>query len=232
MTDLDLDAISARLLPLAPGPWCAAPSHEIYGNPPDDDPDLWTWAVAEAGEDDPPIVETVFAGRETAAFVAAARTDVPALVAELLVLRDRITQLEAENNALQSAIAEHDDLRAELMRQHEAQRLTEWQEATAQIESLEAERYRVTELGAQWAQERDTAREQLGREMATVDDMATDLDRAQARAETAEAQLTKVRELCDQVHGHGADTLEGEMRRLRTIINQIDAIVGTTKDTQ
>lgn len=104
MTDLDLDAISARLLPLAPGPWCAAPSHEIYGNPPADDPDSWAWAVAEAGEDDPPIVETVFADRETATFIAAARTDVPALVAELLVLRDRITQLEAERIGIQTYV--------------------------------------------------------------------------------------------------------------------------------
>lgn len=83
--------------------------------------------------------------------------------------------LQAENWALEAAITEHDSARAELSREHEVRQLVEWQTADADIKSLRAELNRVTALGAQWAQEREDAREQLGREMATVDDMTKDV---------------------------------------------------------
>lgn len=39
------------------------------------------------------------------------------------------------------------------------------------------------------------------------------------------AALDAVRDLVQEIHGHGADTLEGEMWRLRTILNRIEAVV-------
>lgn len=65
--------------------------------------------------------------------------------------------IEQRDN-LRAALDEHDKVRAELMRQHEEARLAEWQAADRQIKALEAERLRVTELAAQWAQERDSER--------------------------------------------------------------------------
>lgn len=66
-------------------------------------------------------------------------------------------------------------------------------DARTENEALEAERLRVTALGAQWAQEREDAREQLGREMAIVDDMYRDVAAAEKRAESAEAALAVAR---------------------------------------
>ncbi len=46
-------------------------------------------------------------------------------------------------------------------------------------------------------------------------------------SELSKASLERVRALCDEIHGHGADTLEGEMWRLRGILNRIGAVLGT-----
>lgn len=88
------------------GPWDALPLHEIYGNPPPPgDPGAWAWGVVERGEDDPPYVETSFAGREMAEFIAEARTWMPALIADLREARRRITALA---DRLDEVMAYHD----------------------------------------------------------------------------------------------------------------------------
>lgn len=131
--------------------------------------------------------------------------------------------LQAANWALEAAIAEHDAARANLFHQQETLHSAEWQRATEQINSLQAELRRVTQLGAQWAQEREDAREQLGREMATVDDMVKDVAALQG-------VIGRVTNVAAEIHGHGADTLEGEILRLRDILNRIDAAVGAVTE--
>lgn len=56
-------------------------------------------------------------------------------------------------------------------------------------------------------------------EIATIALAAADL------VDRARLALTQIRDLCDQIHGHGADTFQGEMRRLRGILNRIDAAI-------
>lgn len=45
------------------------------------------------------------------------------------------------------------------------------------------------------------------------------------RANRLQAQLDEIRDIAAEVLGHGADTVEGEMWRLRTIISRIEAVV-------
>src|SRR5689334_23740522 len=89
MTDqphaLDLDAIEARTNAATPGPWFND-SHEIYAGENTDIPAMSEW-IGETCDPRRPDH-----GAANAAFIAAARTDVPALVAEIRRLtaeRDR-----------------------------------------------------------------------------------------------------------------------------------------------
>lgn len=85
---LDLDAIEARANAATSGPWCTD-SWEIYQGT-EYEPGLSTWigetcrGMTSAEQD-----------RADAAFVAAARTDVPALVAEVRRLRDQVAAVTA-----------------------------------------------------------------------------------------------------------------------------------------
>jgi hypothetical protein len=55
-------------------------------------------------------------------------------------------------------------------------------------------------------------------------DLAPDvLPHTRETASKAEAALAEIRELVHDVHGHGADSLEGEIDRLRAIISRIAA---------
>lgn len=105
----DLATIARALLAaLAPGPWSALPEHEVYGHPGEHDgPHLWKWAVVETGEDDPPLITTEFAGQETAEFIAASRTLVPALCDEIERLRAEVAG--AEQRGRQDALREAAD---------------------------------------------------------------------------------------------------------------------------
>lgn len=90
---LDLDAIEARANAATPGPWMLKPDHEerdhdhVMGP---DDPDGEEVEIAriEIREDD--------AGERDGAFIAAARADVPALIA-------RVRELEGVARALAKA---------------------------------------------------------------------------------------------------------------------------------
>lgn len=82
MTDktLDLDSIEARANAATPGPWCTD-SWEIYQGT-EYEPGISEW-IGETCRG----MTTPAQDRADAAFIAAARTDVPALVAEIRRLR-------------------------------------------------------------------------------------------------------------------------------------------------
>lgn len=84
-TRLDLDAIEARANAATPGPWCTD-SWEIYQGTEYVAGAEWIGETCRAGEMDD--------SRADAEFVAAARTDVPALVAEVRRLRAELAELE------------------------------------------------------------------------------------------------------------------------------------------
>lgn len=73
----ELDAIEARANAATPGPWASETRTVDHGNGVDD----WHFLVMSDGES----VHTI--GIDDAAFIAAARADVPALVAEVRRLR-------------------------------------------------------------------------------------------------------------------------------------------------
>ena len=81
---LDLDAITARTNAATPGPWWAD-GHEIYQGEPGIPGDLWIGETCN--------VDDLTASAANATFVAAARTDMPALIAE-------VTRLSAEQARL------------------------------------------------------------------------------------------------------------------------------------
>lgn len=98
----DLEAIKARAEAATPGPWDSRRSEWA------DDPDLMTvdgepagdpWWVHHDGWIDADDTG-LFMSEADAAFIAHARTDVPALVAEVERLRDVVAALEAENARL------------------------------------------------------------------------------------------------------------------------------------
>ena len=103
-TDLDLDAIQARADAATPGPWCTD-SWEIYQG---------TEYVAGAewiGETCRGRVDGLAQDRADAEFVAAARTDVPALLAEVRRLRASVAELErpaveAKRNEIRQSFTE------------------------------------------------------------------------------------------------------------------------------
>ncbi|MFE1192890.1 hypothetical protein ACFW6E_08825 [Streptomyces olivaceoviridis] len=100
MTDqqLDLDAIQTRANAATPGPWCTD-SWEIYQGT-EYEPGLSMW-IGETCRGTSSLEQD----RADAAFVAAARTDVPALVAEVHRLRARVAELEEAGTYARSALA-------------------------------------------------------------------------------------------------------------------------------
>ena len=84
---LDLDAIEARATAATPGPWCTD-SWEIYQGT-KYEPGLSAW-IGETCRGTSSLEQD----RADAAFVAAARTDVPAMAAEIRQLRARVAELE------------------------------------------------------------------------------------------------------------------------------------------
>lgn len=95
MSALDLNAIKARLVALAPAPWTAYDQNEGSSHAP-------LWAVAndayfnphEDTEGDAFGVTLESGGLEDAQFIASAREGVPALIAEVERLRARVAELE------------------------------------------------------------------------------------------------------------------------------------------
>ncbi|MFR9794274.1 hypothetical protein ACL07V_37570 [Streptomyces sp. MB22_4] len=87
MTQLDLDAIEARANAATPGPW-TTDGWEIYQGDGNSAPDLMKWVGETCRADD------YDGSQNDAAFIAHARTDVPAMAAEIRRLRARVTELE------------------------------------------------------------------------------------------------------------------------------------------
>jgi hypothetical protein len=90
---LDLDRIEARAEAATPGPWFAKENDLIGGwcvMPVDDVPSNGVYEVAD------------FAHREAAEFIAAARTEVPALVAWVRALEAEVQQLQEQNGRLEA----------------------------------------------------------------------------------------------------------------------------------
>ena len=87
MTDLDLDAVEARAAAAKRGPWVVETPESVYGH--DGGPDWidlrWVSDEDTVGDDDPPWLGPMLV--TDAEFIAHARTDVPALVAEVRRLR-------------------------------------------------------------------------------------------------------------------------------------------------
>lgn len=113
MTHDELQAIKARAEAATPGPWTT----ESYGNDGRDDVEI----QHVRGSNGRTVVTTdcnVYTTDEDATFIAHARTDVPALVAEVERLQKVHADLEAENRRLRQ---QHDrdweinaDLRQEI----------------------------------------------------------------------------------------------------------------------
>ncbi|WP_372352665.1 hypothetical protein [Streptomyces sp. KL116D] len=95
-TPLDLDAIEARATAATPGPWCTD-SWEIYKGAEYEAGAEWLGETCRAGEMDD--------SRADAEFVAHARTDVPALIAE-------VRRLRAADDRASSAYAYFESLRS------------------------------------------------------------------------------------------------------------------------
>ncbi|MFD6531545.1 hypothetical protein [Streptomyces sp. NPDC060184] len=95
MDDQRLDEILDRANAATPGPWCTD-SWEIYqGAEYEPGISVWIGETCSAGEMDQ--------DRADAEFVAAARSDVPALVAEVQALRAKVDKLEAAQAGAASA---------------------------------------------------------------------------------------------------------------------------------
>lgn len=129
---LDLDAIEARANAATPGPWFND-SHEIYAGENTDIPAMSEW-IGETCDPRRPDH-----GAANAEFVAAARTDVPALVAEIRRLtadvdmwRRTVTRTE---QGRARAIADNDRLATEL------------QQARAALHSVESDADRASRKG-------------------------------------------------------------------------------------
>lgn len=103
MSDIDLDAIEARANAATDGPWWHYGDgfREIHG-PQNDEEDGWAPQVAVAGDD---------GTLPDAEFIAHARTDIPALVAEVRRLR---AQVEAVRHILSSGYADFQAFQADL----------------------------------------------------------------------------------------------------------------------
>lgn len=82
---IDLDAIEARANAATPGPLVVVPCGV----------DDLGWDIDTAAGDFPAGIRGAFGRREDAEFHAAARTDVPALVARVRALEDALTELVA-----------------------------------------------------------------------------------------------------------------------------------------
>jgi hypothetical protein len=95
---LDLDTIETRANAATPGPWCTD-SWEIYQGS-EYEPGISTW-IGETCRG----MTSLEQDRADAAFVAAARTDVPALLAEVRRLRARVAELEGPAVEARAALA-------------------------------------------------------------------------------------------------------------------------------
>jgi hypothetical protein len=83
---VDLDAIKARLAAATDGPWYTQPNDLIGG---------WCVRIKDTPPSEGPGEVASFTRKEDAAFIAAARVDLPALVAEIEQLRAKIKTLHA-----------------------------------------------------------------------------------------------------------------------------------------
>lgn len=93
LTDQQLSGIEARANAATPGPWCTD-SWEIYQGAEYEAGAEWIGETCRAGEMDD--------SRADAEFVAAARTDVPALLAEVRRLTARVAELEPDVDLLEA----------------------------------------------------------------------------------------------------------------------------------
>lgn len=115
MTDAELDEIEKRAMKATYGPWVFRPQNETEG---------CAVCVGPAG-----AICAKVPGRQlgriirddTARFICAARTDVPALVAEVRRLREEVTELRVENQVLSDELANENNGRHS--ESEEAQRL-------------------------------------------------------------------------------------------------------------
>lgn len=101
-TEIDLAAIKARVEAATPGPWEAQDDGEIFAP----EQDGWWPSVVRADM-------STAASAEDAAFIASAREDVPALVAEVERLRGEVAELKTSLVELQPSSAADRAERAE-----------------------------------------------------------------------------------------------------------------------
>lgn len=90
MSDLDLEAIRARAAAARPGPW------KLYG---DGDPDDWRGITNGNDADELCIYDEGGHGHDDAVFIAHARQDVPALIAEVERLSRQVARADAAEGA-------------------------------------------------------------------------------------------------------------------------------------
>jgi hypothetical protein len=134
LTPEDLAAIEARCEAATPGPW-----ENSYANDtgPDDE-GFWEWLVVDTADGEPVAKVDLSRFNKTvrkqeehdAAFIAAARADIPRLLAAVREQSDRVkhyqweaSQLQAERDAARAELAESKALLAE--RDAEIERLTD-----------------------------------------------------------------------------------------------------------
>ena len=103
MGAVDIDAIKARCEAATPGPWYAERGGEF------DDPYYSIPSVCRDRYGDNSLM--VGSDKATADFIAAARTDVPALVAEVERLRDELRHVERTRHSNRVLAAEVERLR-------------------------------------------------------------------------------------------------------------------------
>ncbi|WP_432027418.1 hypothetical protein [Streptomyces sp. 1222.5] len=112
---LDLDAIATRANAATPGPWCTD-SWEIYQGT-EYEPGLSLWIGETCRGTTSPEQD-----RADAAFVAAARTDVPALLAEVRALRNERDELRGKFADAAASLAEQVLRYGQRQREHNADR--------------------------------------------------------------------------------------------------------------
>lgn len=144
VTELDVAAIRARADAATPGPWSRSRNWSVIGPSHDWDKTWPDGTIAGQKAHDQRICYVAGPGeannaREDGDFIAAARTDVPALCDELESTRERLAEAEREKDwalsVRDSATEERDKWVAHSQRNHDL-----FRDAMAGIKRLEAER--------------------------------------------------------------------------------------------
>ncbi|MFF5784224.1 hypothetical protein ACFY8P_04545 [Streptomyces sp. NPDC012693] len=141
MNDQRLDEILDRANAAAPGPW-ESDGAEIYGTFAGVlSIDLWVGETLNIDDQEQ--------ANANASFIAAARTDVPELVAEVAALRARIAELEAvrdTQNRILSDAAKQLGLACERITELETERHTTNEALSDAAEQMHRDRDRIAEL--------------------------------------------------------------------------------------